>query len=220
MVGSCASIDREASQSRPEPIYVNTRVVLSVQDTFTSGSFEQAKIHLAYAEEVFKDLNIHFVVTKEDIIGEDRWGKLFADGHQNQQYLNIYFTSSTVVIDRAELAGGSYLPDDRVAPGTVIVNYLAPYTTVAHEIGHTLGGLKHTFEDDGCTDTYTPAEYAVANYGSYLEYNNLMNYHVMKGHDFITGQQRDKMLENIRLFGGKKILKHYPRQTSGYNTER
>ena len=72
-----------------DTVYINTRVVIEVSDVSAATSYKDVEASLRYAEFIFKEANVRFVVTKKELIPECRWSDMFVDGHKHPEYLNI-----------------------------------------------------------------------------------------------------------------------------------
>lgn len=214
----CASQNINNPMSSP-PIYVNTRVVVEVGGVSCAVSPEEIDNALLYTEQLYKDLNVHFIITSRELVEESSWGRHFIDGVNHPDQLNLYFVNSVMRVKEQTITGVSYLPSHPYCPGTSIITGGTAYDVVAHEIGHSLGGLLHTFEEDGCSDTLTKQEYETSPGLNYIFYNNIMNYHDCVNQNFVTPQQINLMRSNIQKFSKMRLLSTSDSRVRGYNRQ-
>lgn len=200
----CVSAPQGAHLDR-RPLYVNTRAVIELNDYSAAATIDVVESSLKYAEYVFKGVGVKFVLTDIEYSTQKPWAEHIVDGTQHPNSYNIYFVLAPIVYEGTTIVGASYIPR-QINAGTSIISVDGDMSTVAHEIGHGLGGLEHTFDEDGCSDTPTKEEYVML--GDYTTYPNLMNYH-RAAYDFITPQQEDLMRQNILRFSQKRLLRHY-----------
>lgn len=183
-----------------EPVFIRTRIIIEEVDGKAVRDFAQVIKDIWYTQELFRDLNIHFVVVAFGVVKPDQdWYKyLYSDADQYPSCLNVYYCYHRPR-DSGTTVGMGLFPWLQHRNGIVVHGADGTHRTFAHEIGHYLG-LMHTFNrefpvgyDDFVDDTLSPDEYAKLKPGdSYRNYNNIMNYHDCDT-NFVTQGQIERM---------------------------
>jgi len=166
--------------------YINTRVIVSydilpiIFQNEIDGCFR-------YTEQMFSPLQLKFVQTAyvalanaEECLKDPKY--IIEDVSKHKDALNIYFFP---YYDHIGKLGESPLPYGYNAVDNYIIIYVRDvdyriefYYTVAHEVGHNIGGLLHTFEEDFCDDTPFLPWYSTSNL---MDYGGSTDVYLTKG---------------------------------------
>lgn len=177
------------------PYFIRTRVVVEMVDNKPVRNIDKVFRDLRYAEAIYDDLPIWFVVIDFATSQADQdWDAyLDSDADRHPECLNIYYVHGRSSGDSKTIGKGSF-PWLAHSNGIVIYAPCDSKDTLAHEIGHYFG-LMHTFEmngskyDDCVDDTLDPKQFADNTPDvDYRNYNNIMNYHWWQTNFATAGQ--------------------------------
>lgn len=195
--------DKTAFAMNSNPVCIRTRIVVEECDGKAVRDLVDIIKDIEYAETLFCDLNVYFVVVAFATAPADQDWEVYLtkDADRFPTCLNVYYCRAHLK-GNEDCLGKSSFPWVVHSNGIVVYGANLTNTTFAHEIGHYFG-LLHTFEKDWAQgnlvyndyvdDTLSPTEYATLYPGDdYCNYNNLMNYHVCDV-DFITHGQIERM---------------------------
>lgn len=198
--------DRMSVILNDAPFYIRTRIVVEQYEGKAVRDLVEITKDIAYCENLFKDLNIHFVIVSVGIARCDQsWiDYLNSDADLYPMCLNVYYCHQPYNFSKVGL---SRFPWDAAHRNGLALYALERDNSVfAHELGHYFG-LLHTFQrfevdglvvyDDYVDDTPSPIDYGFQDpvKNSYYKYNNIMNYHTCSTDSVTPGQ-----IERMRWF--------------------